>query len=132
MKDPDREALDHTTLTNLLTWMLKELHGDIVQRFNSTPSMQRLEGQLNPVSTFHLEISLRGQTSLEMLRGLRQADIECNRKSDRCLDQKGQTATVSLGEAAGPDHLSTVARCKDATICAAGLACLACHQASRR
>ena len=66
VKDPDRAALDHTSLTNLLTWMLKELHGDIVQRFNSTPSMNRLEGQLNPVSTFHLEISLRGQTSLEM------------------------------------------------------------------
>lgn len=66
IQDPNRPALQHTEAIRLLSWMMKELHGDIIQRFSSTPGLQKVEAMTVPASTFHLEVSLRGQTSLEM------------------------------------------------------------------
>ncbi|CAE7260390.1 Pol [Symbiodinium sp. CCMP2592] len=62
----NRPPIQHADLVRLLTWMLKELRGDIIQTFKSMPSLQKINTQTVQSSTFKLEISLRGQTSLEM------------------------------------------------------------------
>ncbi|CAE7713286.1 unnamed protein product [Symbiodinium sp. CCMP2456] len=66
IQDPGRSPLQHSEAIRLLSWMMKELHGDIIQRFSSTPGLQKVETMVVPASTFHLEVALRGQTSLEM------------------------------------------------------------------
>ena len=65
VQDP-RPPLQHSELTRLLTWMLKELKGEIIQTFKSTMPLHKVDTQLVPTTTFKLEISLRGQTALEM------------------------------------------------------------------
>ena len=61
-----RQRVPHTEIVRLLTWMLREMKGDIIQTFKSRPSLHKMNLQIAPTSTFHLEIALRGQTSLEM------------------------------------------------------------------
>ena len=45
--------------------MMKELKGDIIQRFGSS-GLHKSETTTNAVSTFHLEVATRGPTALEM------------------------------------------------------------------
>ncbi|CAE7773628.1 pol [Symbiodinium sp. CCMP2592] len=61
-----RPPFQHADLVRLITWMLKELQGDIIQTFKSMPPFHKLDMQTVKSTTFKLEISLRGQTSLEM------------------------------------------------------------------
>ena len=46
--------------------MLQELRGEIIQTFKSVPPMHKIDPQAPQATTFKLEVSLRGQTSLEM------------------------------------------------------------------
>ena len=65
IQDPDRPALQHAEAIRLLTWMMKALQGDIIQRFGSS-GLHKSETAVRAVSTFHLEVAMRGPTALEM------------------------------------------------------------------
>ena len=65
IQDPDRPALQHAEAIRLLTWVMKALQGDIIQRFGSS-GLHKSETALKAVSTFHLEVAMRGPTALEM------------------------------------------------------------------
>ena len=61
-----KPPIQHADLTRTLTWMLQELRGEIIQTFKSVPPMHKIDPQAPQATTFKLEVSLRGQTSLEM------------------------------------------------------------------
>ena len=65
IQDPERQALQHTEAVRLLTWMMTELKGDIIQHFGSS-GLRKSEANMNAVSTFHLEVAMRGPVALEM------------------------------------------------------------------
>ena len=68
--DKKRTPLQHTEAIRLLTFLLKEMTGDIVQRFAASKTLAFLEQQGAQVATFHLEISLRGSRALEVYEAL--------------------------------------------------------------
>ncbi|CAE7892314.1 pol [Symbiodinium microadriaticum] len=68
--DKKRAPLQHTEAIRLLTFLLKEMTGDIIQRFAASKTLAFLEQQGAQVATFHLEISLRGSRALEVYEAL--------------------------------------------------------------
>ncbi|CAE7315624.1 unnamed protein product, partial [Symbiodinium necroappetens] len=68
--DKKRTPLQHTEAIRLLNFLLKEMTGDIIQRFAASKTLAFLEKQGAQVATFHLEISLRGSRALEVYEAL--------------------------------------------------------------
>ncbi|CAE7187205.1 Pol [Symbiodinium sp. CCMP2456] len=68
--DPNRTALQHDEAIRLLTFLLKNLKGEAIQRFAATKQLSILEQQGAQFATFQLEVSLRGQTAQELYETL--------------------------------------------------------------
>ncbi|CAE7941833.1 Pol [Symbiodinium necroappetens] len=68
--DQNRTALQHAEAIRLLTFLVKNLKGEAIQKFAATQQLGTLEQQGAQFATFHLEVSLRGQTAQEIYETL--------------------------------------------------------------
>ncbi|CAE7872887.1 Pol, partial [Symbiodinium sp. KB8] len=68
--DQNRTALQHAEAIRLLTFLLKNLKGEAIQKFAATQQLGTLEQQGAQFATFHLGVSLRGQTAQEIYETL--------------------------------------------------------------
>ncbi|CAE7947401.1 hsp-3 [Symbiodinium sp. KB8] len=67
--DSNRPPLQHAEIVRILTYLLENLTGEAIQRFNSTVQLPKPEQKGAQMATFGLEVSLRGQNATELYQG---------------------------------------------------------------
>ncbi|OLP94419.1 LINE-1 reverse transcriptase-like [Symbiodinium microadriaticum] len=60
VQDPDRGSIAQPALLEKIDYLLTNLRGDVVQKFNSRPRLYEMGDNLPETATFFLSISLRG------------------------------------------------------------------------
>ena len=60
IRDKDRGTIAQPALLERIDYLLANLRGDVVQKFNSRPSLYEMGEELPETATFFLSISLRG------------------------------------------------------------------------